>query len=205
MHRVIASTVRVVQSEACLDALSFARSPTIVPTWRMYFIRLLTTSGFPRWSWSLKLLLPAQPIRSTYPRSKVRARGGPTMMARLLPCRSRASEGRGRGSGSGAPIQALCCDAVGRWNWPLGIRADTYLLEKATFVRRSSAPLTHRREGGKRKRGSRGVGALAGSRDGGGRVSCGFFFFLARMRAGSFCSIFAPSHLTHMYMYIYTF
>ena len=75
MHRVIASTVRVVQSEACLDALSFARSPTIVPTWRMYFIRLLTTSGFPRWSWSLKLLLPAQPIRSTYPRSKVRARG----------------------------------------------------------------------------------------------------------------------------------
>ena len=113
MHRVIASTVRVVQSEACLDALSFARSPTIVPTWRMYFIRLLTTSGFPRWSWSLKLLLPAQPIRSTYPRSKVRARGGPTMMARLLPCRSRASEGGGSGSGSGAPIQALCCDAVG--------------------------------------------------------------------------------------------
>ena len=59
MHRVIASTV--VQSEACLclDALSFARSPTIVPTWRMYFIHLLTTSGFPRWSWSLKLLLPS--------------------------------------------------------------------------------------------------------------------------------------------------
>ena len=132
---------------------------------------------------------------------------GPTM-ARLLPCRSRASEGGGSGSGSGAPIQALCCDAVGRWNWPLGIRADTYLLEKATFVRRSSAPLTHRREGGKRKRGSRRVGALADSRGGGGRVSCGFFFSWLGCVLGLFAQ-FLPHLISHtcicIYILFYTF
>ena len=162
----------------------------------MYFIRLLTTSGFPRWSWSLKLLLPS--AHKKYLSTK---QGACTGWAHHGAAPSLSESGFGRRR---------------QWEWQRRSNTGVLLrcggaLELAPRDRADTYP-------GKsylRPAVVRSVDASKGRREAQEREPYGWLVWGSGLMRIIFpgsdaCWVFLldfcpPSHLTHVYVYIYTF